>query len=114
MPNAPRDLAGRMAGRRVRQRLDDGFVREQFTAARNRTADGAFLDRFPAGLYECSRTLARAARRLIEFTMRRRGGGLIRAALAEQPMFKGLRFVTLFQTGDEFGFNSPRSFQARI
>ena len=49
MPDSPRDLAGRMAGSRVRGRLDDGFVREQFTQPREtaRRTARAFLDRFP-------------------------------------------------------------------
>jgi hypothetical protein len=74
MPNAPRDLAGRMAQRRLRQRLDDGFVRESFTqpreAARRTARD--FLDRFPKQAYmsavECWRELPDGS---IEFTMRR-------------------------------------------
>jgi hypothetical protein len=53
MPNSPRDLAGRMAGRRVRQRLDDGFVREQFAQPREtaRQTARAFLERFPKQAY---------------------------------------------------------------
>jgi hypothetical protein len=74
MPNAPRDLAGRMAQRRLRQRLDDGFVRESFTqpreAARRTARD--FLDRFPKQAYmsevERWRELPDGS---IEFTMRR-------------------------------------------
>jgi hypothetical protein len=74
MPNAPRDLAGRMAERRVRQRLDDGFVREQFTQPRAtaRQTARAFLDRFPKQAYmsevERWRELPDGN---IEFTMRR-------------------------------------------
>jgi hypothetical protein len=74
MPGSPRDLADRMAERRVRQRLDDGFVREQFTQPREiarQTARG-FLDRFPKQAYmsevERWRELPDGS---IEFTMRR-------------------------------------------
>jgi hypothetical protein len=74
MPRAPRDLADRMALRRERQRLDDGFVRESFTqpreAARRTARD--FLDRFPKQAYmtevERWRELPDGS---IEFTMRR-------------------------------------------
>jgi hypothetical protein len=53
MPSSPRDLAGRMAERRVRQRLDDGFVREQFRQPREtaRKTARAFLERFPKQAY---------------------------------------------------------------
>lgn len=74
MRNAPGDLAGRMAERRVRQRLDDGFVREQFTQPRltARQTARAFLDRFPKQAYmsevERWRELPDGS---IEFTMRR-------------------------------------------
>ena len=74
MPNAPRDLAGGVAQRRLRHRLDDGFVRESFTLPRDaarQTARG-FLDRFPKQAYmsevERWRELADGS---IEFTMRR-------------------------------------------
>jgi hypothetical protein len=74
MPRAPRDLAGRMAERRLRQRLDDGFVRESFTQSREtarRTAHD-FLARFPKQAYmsevERWRELPDGS---IEFTMRR-------------------------------------------
>lgn len=74
MPHAPRDLADRMALRRQRQRLDDGFVRESFTLSREtarRTARD-FLDRFPKQAYmtevERWRELPDGS---IEFTMRR-------------------------------------------
>jgi hypothetical protein len=74
MPNSPRDLAGRMAERRMRQRLDDGFVREQFRQPREtaRQTARAFLDRFPKQAYmsevEHWRELPDGD---IEFTMRR-------------------------------------------
>jgi hypothetical protein len=74
MPNTPRNLAGRMAERRVRQRLDDGFVRERFTLPREiaRQTARAFLDRFPKQAYmsevERWRELPDGD---IEFTMRR-------------------------------------------
>jgi hypothetical protein len=74
MPDSPRDLASRMAQRRVRQRLDDGFIREQFTQPREtaRQTARAFLDRFPKQAYmsevERWRELADGS---IEFTMRR-------------------------------------------
>ena len=74
MPNTPRDLAGRMAERRVRQRLGDGFVREQFTQPREiaRQTARAFLARFPKQAYmsevERWRELPDGD---IEFTMRR-------------------------------------------
>jgi hypothetical protein len=74
MPDTPRDLARRMAGRRLRQKLDDGFVRESFTQSRDtarRTARD-FLDRFPKQAYmsevERWRELPDGS---IEFTMRR-------------------------------------------
>jgi hypothetical protein len=53
MPNSPRDLAGRMAERRAGQRLDDGFVREQFRQPREtaRKTARAFLERFPKQAY---------------------------------------------------------------
>jgi hypothetical protein len=67
----PRDLAGRMAGRR---RPDDGFLRETFTlpreAARSKARD--FLRRYPKQAYmstvESWREMPDGA---IEFTMRR-------------------------------------------
>ena len=74
MASTPRDLAGRMAGRRWRQRPDDGFVREQFTQPREnaRRTARAFLDRFPKPAYmtevENWRELPDGT---IEFTMRR-------------------------------------------
>jgi hypothetical protein len=74
MPDSPRDLASRMAQRRVRQRLDDGFIREQFTQPREtaRQTARAFLDRFPKQAYmsevERWRELPDGS---IEFTMRR-------------------------------------------
>jgi hypothetical protein len=63
-----------MAGRRARQRADDGFVREQFTQPRDaaRVTARAFLDRFPREAYmsevERWRELPDGS---IEFTMRR-------------------------------------------
>jgi hypothetical protein len=74
MPGPPRDLAGRMAERRVRRRFDDGFVREKFTQPREiaRQTARAFLDRFPKQAYmsevERWRELPDGS---IEFTMRR-------------------------------------------
>ena len=74
MPKAPRDLADRMAQQRVRRRLDDGFVREQFVAPREqaRRTARAFLERFPKQAYM---TAVEHWRELpdgkIEFTMRR-------------------------------------------
>ena len=67
----PRDLAGRMAGRK---RPDDGFLRETFTlpreAARSKARD--FLRRYPKQAYmsavESWREMPNGA---IEFTMRR-------------------------------------------
>jgi hypothetical protein len=67
----PRDLAGRMAGRK---RPDDGFLRETFTlpreAARSKARD--FLRRYPKQAYmsavESWREMPDGA---IEFTMRR-------------------------------------------
>jgi hypothetical protein len=63
-----------MAERRVRRRLDDGFVREQFRQPREtaRLTARAFLDRFPKQAYmsevERWRELPDGN---IEFTMRR-------------------------------------------
>jgi hypothetical protein len=63
-----------MAGRRVRQRLDDGFVREQFAQPREtaRQTARAFLERFPKQAYmsevEGWRELPDGN---IEFTLRR-------------------------------------------
>jgi hypothetical protein len=53
MPKTPRDLAGRMAKQRLRRRLDDGFVREQFVEPRDqaRQTARAFLERFPKQAY---------------------------------------------------------------
>ncbi len=74
MPSSPRDLAGGMAARRLRQKIDDGFVREQFTQPREdaRRTARAFLDRFPKQAYmsevEHWRELPDGR---IEFTMRR-------------------------------------------
>ena len=67
----PRDLAGRMAGRK---RPDDGFLRETFTlpreVARSKARD--FLQRYPKQAYmsavESWREMPDGA---IEFTMRR-------------------------------------------
>lgn len=74
MPKTPRDLADRMATRRDRRTLDDGYVRESFTLPREtaRVTARAFLDRFPKQAYmsevERWRELPDGA---IEFTMRR-------------------------------------------
>ena len=70
-PVRPRDLAGRMAGRK---RPDDGFLRETFTlpreVARSKARD--FLQRYPKQAYmsavESWRELPGGD---IEFTMRR-------------------------------------------
>jgi hypothetical protein len=67
----PRDLAGRMAGRR---KLDDGYLRETFTLPRDeaRTRARDFLVRYPKQAYmsgvESWRELPDGN---IEFTMRR-------------------------------------------
>jgi hypothetical protein len=74
MPKLPQDLADRMAARRIRQRLDDGYIREEFTQPREaaRITARAFLDRFPKQAYmtevERWRELPDGS---IEFTMRR-------------------------------------------
>ena len=70
-PVRPRDLAGRMAGRK---RPDDGFLRETFTLPRDiaRTRARDFLNRYPKAAYmsavESWRELPGGD---IEFTMRR-------------------------------------------
>jgi hypothetical protein len=53
VPKSPRELADRMAGRRSRQRLNDGFVRETYTQPRDeaRMTARAFLDRYPKEAY---------------------------------------------------------------
>ena len=67
----PRDLAGRMAGRR---KPGDGYLRETFTLPREaaRTKARDFLNRYPKAAYMSSveswRELPDGA---IEFTMRR-------------------------------------------
>jgi hypothetical protein len=67
----PRDLAGRMAGRR---KPDDGYLRETFTLPRDKARSRArdFLSRFPKAAYMSS---VESWRELpdgdIEFTMRR-------------------------------------------
>lgn len=78
MPKSPRDLAERMAGRRVRPvrapKSDDGFLRETFRDSREnaRRIARAFFDRFPSQAYM---TEVERWRELpdgfIEFTMRR-------------------------------------------
>jgi hypothetical protein len=74
MPKTPRDLADRMAERRVRRGPDDGYVRENFVQTREdaRKTARAFLDRFPKQAYmsevERWRELPGGD---IEFTMRR-------------------------------------------
>jgi hypothetical protein len=74
MPRTPRDLADRMAERRDRRLVDDGFVRESFTQPRDnaRKTARAFLERFPKQAYmsevERWRELPDGE---IEFTMRR-------------------------------------------
>lgn len=74
MPRTPRDLADRMAERRDRPALDDGYVRETFTHTRDdaRKTARAYFDRFPKQAYmsevERWRELPGGE---IEFTMRR-------------------------------------------
>ena len=71
MISRPRDLAGRMAGRRTR---DDGYLRETFSLPREKARAKArdFLTRYPKQAYmsvvECWRELPNGN---IEFTMRR-------------------------------------------
>jgi len=51
MPGSPRDLADRMASKRLKR--GDGFVRETFTQPREqaRSTARAFFDRFPKQAY---------------------------------------------------------------
>jgi hypothetical protein len=71
MISRPRDLAGRMAGRRTR---DDGYLRETFSLPREKARAKArdFLTRYPKQAYmsgvESWRELPNGN---IEFTMRR-------------------------------------------
>jgi len=71
MVSRPRDLAGRMAGRRTR---DDGYLRETFSLPREKARAKArdFLTRYPKQAYmsgvESWRELPNGN---IEFTMRR-------------------------------------------
>ena len=71
MISRPRDLAGRMAGRRTR---DDGYLRETFSLPREKARAKArdFLTRYPKQAYmsvvESWRDLPDGK---IEFTMRR-------------------------------------------
>jgi hypothetical protein len=71
MTSRPRDLAGRMAGRR---KPDDGYLRETFILPRDRARTKArdFLTRYPRAAYmsgvESWRELPGGE---IEFTMRR-------------------------------------------
>ena len=71
MVSRPRDLAGRMAGRRTR---DDGYLRETFSLPREKARAKArdFLTRYPKQAYmsgvESWRELPDGN---IEFTMRR-------------------------------------------
>ena len=71
MISRPRDLAGRMAGRRTR---DDGYLRETFSLPREKARAKArdFLARYPKQAYmsgvESWRELPNGN---IEFTMRR-------------------------------------------
>ena len=71
MISRPRDLAGRMAGRRTR---DDGYLRETFSLPRDKARAKArdFLTRYPKQAYmsgvESWRELPNGN---IEFTMRR-------------------------------------------
>ena len=71
MVSRPRDLAGRMAGRRTR---DDGYLRETFSLPREKARAMArdFLTRYPKQAYmsgvESWRELPNGN---IEFTMRR-------------------------------------------
>jgi hypothetical protein len=71
MISRPRDLAGRMAGRRTR---DDGYLRETFSLPREKARAKArdFLTRYPKQAYM---SVVESWRELpdgkIEFTMRR-------------------------------------------
>jgi hypothetical protein len=74
MPRTPRDLADRMADRRHRSKVDDGFVRETFSQprAQARQTARAFLDRWPAAAYMSKVENWRELRGgEIEFTMKR-------------------------------------------
>jgi hypothetical protein len=70
----PRELAERMAERRERRRLDDGFIRQTFIQPRTeaRETARAFLDQYPKEAYmsevESWRELPDGE---IEFTMKR-------------------------------------------
>jgi hypothetical protein len=74
MPRTPKDLADRMAARRRRAKVDDGYARETFTQPREqaRRTARAFLDRWPTAAYM---TAVESWRELpggeIEFTMKR-------------------------------------------
>ena len=71
MVSRPRDLAGRMAGRR---KLDDGYLRETFTLPRDkaRTRARDFLTRYPKAAYMSGvESWRERPDGDIEFTMRR-------------------------------------------
>ena len=71
MISRPRDLAGRMAGRRTR---DDGYLRETFTLPREKARARArdFLTRYPkAGYMSAVESWRELPNGNIEFTMRR-------------------------------------------
>lgn len=74
MPRIPRDLASRMAEKRARQAMADGYIRETFVLPRQqaRATARAFLDRFPKQAYmsEVERWRELPGDE-IEFTMRR-------------------------------------------
>jgi hypothetical protein len=78
MPHTPKDLAHRMAARRRRAKVDDGYARETFTQPREqaRRTARAFLDRWPTAAYM---TTVESWRELpggeIEFTMKRLRSG---------------------------------------
>lgn len=71
---SPNDLADRMAARRRKAEVDDGFTRETFTLPREQARERAraYLTRWPAAAYmsavESWRELPDGE---IEFTMRR-------------------------------------------
>lgn len=74
MAQTPRDLADRMSRRREGRRVDDGYVRETFTEAREqaRTTARAFLTQYPPAAYMSTvDTWRELPDGQIEFTMRR-------------------------------------------
>ncbi len=70
----PQDLAERMRGRRIGQKLGDGFLRETFTLPVEDARDKAreLLKRYPAAAYmTCVESWRQLPDGEIEFTMRR-------------------------------------------